>query len=211
MKMKQNSGFTLLEVMVTIAVLTILLGIAAPSFQSIIQNSRLDNAARNLYATFNSARQEAIASGQKGFVCRSEDNPIDVDNLNCSNQDRSNWNFGLIAYRTLPGMILPAPNNSFGNQRINSGNFPTTTQDQRNQMTMRVSDFKDNGVEFVSNSNESVVVFNANGSLANTAPFRVAICDSREEAEGKYVEINAVGRVFLRSLEGSDLSCDNPE
>ena len=210
MKIKKNNGFTLLEMMITISVLAILVGIAIPSFQKVIQNSRLDNAARNIYSIFNSARQEAIASGQKGFVCRSQDNPIDVDNLFCTNQNRSDWNFGLIAYRTLPGMILLAPNNSYGNQRINSGNFPTTTQEQRNQMTMRVSDFQDNGVEYVSNRNESVVVFNANGALVNTAPFRIAICDSRDEAEGKYIEINAVGRIFLKNIEGSGLSCNNP-
>jgi len=210
MKIKQISGFTLLEVMITVAVLAILVGIAIPSFERFIQNSRLDNAARNMYSIFNSARQEALTSGQKGFVCRSEDDPIDVNNLNCGDQDPTNWNFGLIAYRTLPGMIVQQPNNTYENLRINSGNFPTTTQEEQDQMTVKVSDFQDNGIEFTSNRAQSVVSFNANGSLANTSPFRIAICDARDETEGKYIEINAVGRIFLRDIEGSGLTCDNP-
>lgn len=209
MKIKLNSGFTLLELMITVAVLTILVGIAVPSYQTFVQNSRLDDAAQKLYSAFNSARQEALVSGQKGFVCRSQDNPIILNNPRCLFGDQGNWNYGLIAYKSLPGQIIPVPNASFGNQRFNSGNFAATTADERVQMTIRNINYQNNGIDFVSNLDDRVVVFNANGTLRNDAPFRIAVCDSRAEAEGKYIEINAVGRVFLKNTTaaGSDTSC----
>ncbi len=211
MKIKQNFGFTLLEVVITTAVVAILVGLAFPSYERIIQNSRLENAARNIYSIFNAARQEALTSGQLGFVCRSTNNPINPDNPLCLFGSPADWNFGLISYRTLPGMIVSAPNASFGNQRFNSGNFGTATSaDERQQMLIRISDFQDNEINFVSNSDDRVVVFNANGTLRNDAPFRIAVCDSRGEDAGMYIEVNAVGRVFLRNIEGAAFTCANP-
>ncbi len=55
-----SSGFTLIEVMVVVAVLAILLGIAAPSFQSMLDKRRLIGAAEQLYADLQYARSEAI-------------------------------------------------------------------------------------------------------------------------------------------------------
>ena len=210
MKIRQNFGFTLIELMVATLVLAVLLGIAYPSFQTIIQNSRLDNAARNMFQVFNTARQEALTSGQRGFVCRSTVDPIDSANPLCRNDDLGNWGFALIGYRSLPNMIVAAPDNSFDNQRINSGSFPNTTAEERQQMVFRASNFLDNGVEYTSNSDQSVLVFNGDGTMRNDSPFRIAICDSRGEAEGQYIEINAVGRIFLRNIPGSTVTCDNP-
>ncbi len=57
---QQNSGFTLVELMVTVAVLAILLGIAIPSFQGTLDKRRLTGAAEQLYADLQYARSEAI-------------------------------------------------------------------------------------------------------------------------------------------------------
>ncbi len=57
---RQNSGFTLIELMVTIAVLAILLGIAIPSFQGTLDKRRIIGAAEQIYADLQYARSEAI-------------------------------------------------------------------------------------------------------------------------------------------------------
>ncbi len=57
---QQNSGFTLVELMVTIAVLAILVAIGIPSFQSTLDKRRLTGAAEQLYADLQYARSEAI-------------------------------------------------------------------------------------------------------------------------------------------------------
>ena len=206
MKNKINYGFTLLELMVVIAVLAVLMGIAIPSFQTFIQNSRLESASESIYTILNAARQEAVASGQKGFVCRSSVNPVNEDDPQCNAAGGTSWDFGLISYRSLDSQVAPAPLTGFGNQRIDELEAAVET---RKQMIIRSSDFKDRGINFVSNSSDLVIRFNGNGTFSNAAPFRIAVCDERGESNGRYVEINSVGRIFLRSTsaDGTDTDC----
>ncbi|WP_248799476.1 GspH/FimT family pseudopilin [Pseudomonas sp. MWU13-2105] len=58
-----TKGFTLVELMVTIAVLAILTAIAAPSFTSSIQKSKADSEASDLQRALNYTRLEAINRG----------------------------------------------------------------------------------------------------------------------------------------------------
>lgn len=56
-------GFTLIELMVTIAILAILIGIAIPSFQEMIQANRLQSASAEFQSALAMARTEAIKRG----------------------------------------------------------------------------------------------------------------------------------------------------
>jgi type IV fimbrial biogenesis protein FimT len=59
------SGFTLIELMVTLAVAAILLTLAIPSFTGMIDKNRLKSAAEALYADLQFARAEAIKRNKK--------------------------------------------------------------------------------------------------------------------------------------------------
>lgn len=65
------SGFTLIEVMITIAILAVLLALAAPSFQALIASSRLTAATNDLVSAFAQARSHAIKVGNRTTVCMS--------------------------------------------------------------------------------------------------------------------------------------------
>lgn len=65
----RGAGFTLVELMVTLAVLAILLGIAVPSFQSVIQNNRLDAARNDVLGALNFAKVEAIRRNTSVRFC----------------------------------------------------------------------------------------------------------------------------------------------
>ena len=67
----RNSGFTLIELMVTISVLAILLAIAVPNFQSFILNSRLTATTNDLASAFAVARSEAVKRATRVTVCKS--------------------------------------------------------------------------------------------------------------------------------------------
>lgn len=75
-------GFTLLELMITISVAAILVGLAVPSFQYVFNVGRVTAPANELLAGIQVARMEAIRRGARTVVCRS-DNP-DAATPTCS-------------------------------------------------------------------------------------------------------------------------------
>ena len=68
----RQAGVTVLELMVTIAVAGILLGLAVPSFTSVINGNRITAAANELMAGIQSARLEAIRRNARVVLCRSD-------------------------------------------------------------------------------------------------------------------------------------------
>ncbi len=66
-------GFTLLELIVTVAIATIVLTLGVPNFQSMLQNNRVRTALSDLTTDLNLARSEAIKRGTNVTVCKSSD------------------------------------------------------------------------------------------------------------------------------------------
>ena len=65
-----SSGFTIVELLITIAVASILLGLAVPSFTGMIVNSRLTAQTHDIIAAANLARSEAIKRNSSVSLCR---------------------------------------------------------------------------------------------------------------------------------------------
>jgi type IV fimbrial biogenesis protein FimT len=59
----RSSGFTLIELMVTLAVLGIVIGIAVPSFAELIRNNRAESQSSSVVNAFSVARSEAVKRG----------------------------------------------------------------------------------------------------------------------------------------------------
>lgn len=59
-RMRKNHGFTLIELMVTIAVLAIITMMAAPSFDEMLNRKRLEANTKELMLVLNQARSQAI-------------------------------------------------------------------------------------------------------------------------------------------------------
>ena len=68
-----QKGFTLIEMMVTVAILAIILGIGVPSFQTLIERNRVSAASNKLFTALTTARSEAIRRGQNITLSRTGD------------------------------------------------------------------------------------------------------------------------------------------
>lgn len=71
--MMSNAGMTLVELMVTIAIMAILSMLAVPSFQKQIAASRLTSATNDLFTSLTQARADSIRQGVRMTVCVSSD------------------------------------------------------------------------------------------------------------------------------------------
>ena len=64
-----SQGFTLIELMVTVSVLAILVGLALPNLRSFLVSNRLSSDVNGLIGLLNYARSEAIVRNQSVVVC----------------------------------------------------------------------------------------------------------------------------------------------
>jgi type IV fimbrial biogenesis protein FimT len=78
----EAAGFTLVELMITVAVLAIVLAIGVPSFSAMIRRNQLVSTANEISATMNLARMEAIRRNRRVEICPS------TNGTTCSG---SNW------------------------------------------------------------------------------------------------------------------------
>ncbi|MES1925394.1 GspH/FimT family protein [Salinisphaera sp. T31B1] len=94
-----SRGFTLLELLVALAVAAILLGIAIPSYRSMVQRNAMAASVNDLVGALNYARSQAVTRGRAVYVCPS------VDQSSCS--PNSGWGVGWIIYAPDPGSDTP--------------------------------------------------------------------------------------------------------
>ena len=104
-----QAGFTVMELLIGIAVLAILTTLAVPAFNQFIQNNRLAGQANEMVAAFQFARSEALKRGLNVRACASD------DGASCSGA----WTDGWIVIADPGGddeellRVWPAPDDGF--------------------------------------------------------------------------------------------------
>jgi type IV fimbrial biogenesis protein FimT len=93
----RQKGFTLLELMFTIAVAAIVLSFGVPGFMSFIQNNRAVTHTNDLVTALNLGRSEATRRGSTVILCSSS------DGASCSGSN--DWSDGWVA-RSAGGELL---------------------------------------------------------------------------------------------------------
>lgn len=82
-------GFTLMELMIVLALAAVILAIGAPNFREMRQNNRLTAAANDFLASVQLARTEAVKRQTSVSICPSDD-PA-ADDAGCSDGEFSRW------------------------------------------------------------------------------------------------------------------------
>ena len=88
--MYRQTGFTLLELMVVVAIAGIMMAIGVPSFQNITTTNRIAANTNELITALNLARSEAVKRSAAVSVCKSADGAI------CTTS--GDWDQGWIVY-----------------------------------------------------------------------------------------------------------------
>ena len=100
-----TSGFTLVEMIVTMAILAILLSVAAPSYNSTVSSTRMSGEINNLMSSLNLARSEAIKQGLSVSVCPAV-SPTATTNTCAATSD---WSTGWIVASPALSPTSPRP------------------------------------------------------------------------------------------------------
>lgn len=111
--LRNQRGFTLLEAMVTVAILAILVGIGVPSFRATMERNRVTTIANDFLYHLQLTRSEAVKRNQSMVLCSS------INGTNCS--EDTDWALGWLitdvggttpirVAGALPtGMVTPSP------------------------------------------------------------------------------------------------------
>ena len=102
--MKKSSGFTLIELMVVIAIASILMKLAAPSFRQLLQSNTISSNVNNFLADMRYARSESVRRGGGVIMCRS--NAPEAANPVCNNGSGpggNGWVSGWIIFHDVNG------------------------------------------------------------------------------------------------------------
>lgn len=71
MVQRRVSGFSVIELIITIAIVAILVAVALPSFQESLRGNRVSTASNELITSINLARSEALRNPRGAVICTS--------------------------------------------------------------------------------------------------------------------------------------------
>jgi len=171
----RSSGFTIVELLVGIAILGIITAIALPNFSSFLVKTRVDNQISELHRLVSSARNAAINSGQNVTLCP----------LSTANKCGSSWQNQL--------SIFTNSDNTSANNSV----FDSNTES-----ILKVKDKADDGdtLKF----DQTIIVFSPSGRLVSGSNSKFSYCPKGYANFSRAVSISLTGRVSTSAdIDGS--------
>ncbi len=174
MQMKVQTGFTLTELLVAVAVFAITVSFAVPNFREFIANNRLVSTTNDFVSSLLVGRSEAAKRKVTVTVCGSS------DGASCNT---SSWENGWIVFTDIDG-----------DGTLDSGTDEMLQVNSAvgNSLTIRTVGFAQAGR----------VQYGPKGTIDSTGSFK--LCDSRGASYARAININITGRTRLATDDDSD-------
>ena len=134
---KREAGFTLIEMMVVIAVLAIVAAIAIPNFMTLLPGMRLNGAARQMMGELMAARMRAVKENRTisvNYLSNYEYSIIDPDNT-VTKDIRDNYPKGVRFYHSTNNVTFYSRGNASGATLY----LETTGGGQRNAVVVNIT------------------------------------------------------------------------
>lgn len=183
-------GFTIVELVITVALLAVMLALAVPNFKSAFQRNALATTSNRIVNSMMLARSEAINRNTSVTMCNIFDATPLVYPLSCTNDGL--WETGWRVWVDLDGN---GPNDIDQNEEIlvEDGLPAGYTLRSRDGVYANIITFDTTGV--------------STGDLAGgTDVFR--LCDEEQDlVRSRDIFVNAVGRVWVSRAAGSVDNC----
>ncbi len=173
-------GFTLIELMIVLAMAAVMAAIALPNLNQFIANNRLKSQMYSMLESINIARNEAVKRKVKTVMCR-------TTNFTACGGTTKTWTTGWIVYAK--GNTTDAYN-SATDTIIGIGNAADS-----NVTVMSDANAKD----YVIYKTDGTIGKTSNNSFDGNSQLVFAICDERGIDYGKQISIMPVGRASITS------------
>ncbi|GMR18486.1 MAG: hypothetical protein BMS9Abin33_0901 [Gammaproteobacteria bacterium] len=174
---RMNSGFSMIELLVTLVIVAIISALAYPSFRSTLQNSQLVSQTNQLIGDLNFARSEAIKRGLPVALCPAASTSA------CAAS--TSWSTGRLIW------VDTDSNDALDN---------TDTILRRREPTSGTGTL----VRTACGGCGDIISFNNRGAVNSTTEVTFASCDERGAGAGKELKIASLGRV---ESSGKPASC----
>lgn len=156
-RLASSPGFTLFELMVTLAVASVIVSFGVPGIQGYIQNSRAVTHTNDLVTALNLGRSEATRRGSPVDVCAS------TDAATCSGSN--DWSTGWVA-RTPAGEVIRAWPARSGGAGVLTANVPSLRFQARGSLPAGAAPQLAVQLPYCKNDGRRVVTVNVAGRIA---------------------------------------------
>lgn len=176
-------GFTLIELMITLAVATVLLSTALPNFVQAINNNRLATNTNDFIASLNLARSEAIKRGVNVVVARTG----------------TNWEDGWQVF-------VDVDTSTAARTNVFNDNGDTTLCEAGEDCVLKVYGALPSGLTLRDNGNFAAFITFSSTGRSNSGGY-FGICDGSgapKPNKARLIAVNMTGRVSLGSDANND-------
>jgi type IV fimbrial biogenesis protein FimT len=182
-----QTGFTLIELIISLVVAAILFGIAAPNLANIIREHRLSGQVNGFVADLNFARSEAIQRNTAVTVCKSGD-PF-ADPPVCTTTSTTPWTTGWVIFvdTGTNGQFDAATDTVLRRHQALENNIGLYTDDCNSGIANNIT-YLGNGVLRITGTPT------VSCGPANPDNYNMYFCDQRGPGQARSILVSSVGR-----------------